>query len=356
MKELNNSIVLILLLINLFASSGIIIAALYYPDSPFYIKDDSDEDNYNPFQNKSAINIKLNINIIEGNFTYFENYKNVQYNLKESKDKSKHLYSLNLATYINFLTLYMCFYLIVSLFVPEFDCPDCHCDGDSDCECKCNCNLFCCPNLCNYECSCQKCVKSKCFVYSFLPCFICFYCCNACCFNCIKCCGECYVDCGKCCIDCCRECGKSGGGGSGSGGGEGMAGLALILCAIALVAAIIYGFFYLIYFLTKACGKAVVRYISIFINTLANIIIFCLAYSVIDEEEESIYIILGLSGLIFISNIIGIILSNIYERFSWCDSFSYKPPKTDSTKTPTSDLLEYNLEKEANRDADSLIP
>ena len=132
-----------------------------------------------------------------------------------------------------------------------------------------------------------------------------------------------------------------------------MAGLALILCAIALAAAIIAGFFYLIYFLTKTCGKAVVRYVSFFINTITNIIVFCLAYSVIDEKENSIYVVLGLSGLIFISNIIGIILSNVYENFCLCNSFyiSYESicEQTNKIKV-TPDNLDYNLEAEANRD------
>ena len=355
MKQLNNSVVLILLLINLFASSGVIIAACYYPDSPFYVKDDDDDDYLNPLNITFKENLNENIN---GNFSYFDNYIIAKYNLKESKDKSKHLYSLNLATYINFLTIYMCFYLICSFFVGDEDCP--YCTGNyCDCDCSCNINL-CNSSLgsCNIDCSCEKCQRNKYFVIACLPCFICFYCCDACCRTCIKCTSECCIDCGKCCQDCCNcsggECKSSGGQGD-----EGMAGLALILCAIALAAAIIAGFFYLIYFLTKTCGKAIVRYVSFFINTITNIIVFCLAYSVIDEKENSIYVVLGLSGLIFISNIIGIILSNIYERFYWCDSFSIKPTKEkkfNQGTTPKSDFLEYNLEAEANRDPDDPTP
>ena len=132
-----------------------------------------------------------------------------------------------------------------------------------------------------------------------------------------------------------------------------MAGLALILCAVMVVAAVIGGFFYLIYFLTSKCGKILIRYITFIVNTLVNIIIFCLAYSVIDEKEKSIYAVMALSGLIFISNIIGIILSNVYENFCLCNSFyiSYESicEQTNKIKV-TPDNLDYNLEAEANRD------
>ena len=348
MKELNNSLTLILLLINLFASVGIIVAALYYPESPFYVKNEDEVDKYKPLNISLTINLDKKIPKAAKNFTYFDNYKEAHYNLKESNSEDSNSSKLNYATYINFITIYMCFYLICSFFIEEVDCP--YCQDNCCCNCKCNLNLYC----YNFECSCEKLKQNKCFVYSFLPCFACYYCCESCSRSCIKCCGECCHDCGKCCDDCCKSGGSCSSSGSGGGGGEGMAGLCLILCAVVLVAAAIYGFFYLIYFLSKKCGKAIIRYISFFVNTLINIIIFGLAYSVIDEKEKSIYAILALSGVIFISNIIGAILSNIYEKYSWCDSnfVSLEDIKSCQTniKNPTSDFLDYNLEVEANRD------
>ena len=344
MKEFNNSIAFILFLINLIGSIGILVAGFYYPDCPFYIKKEEDDFSTNSHINLT-ININQNTNNLEENFknlSYFEKYKEIKLAKNEEED-STITKELNLGIYINFLTIYFCMYLCLSFFIKEIDCPECDCSKFFE----------------NLE-------DNKFLFYICFPCYSIYYCCI--CFS-----NFCEMFC-ECCDDCCKDCKCNceckGSDCNCQGGGEGLAGLGLILCAvlvaivvIAVAAAIIAGFFYLIFFLTNLCGKNIARYVSFIINAIVNIIVFGLAYSVIDEKENSIYVVLGFSGLIFISNIIGIILNNIYEKYSWCDSnympskdYKYEPANRENKNTSTPDNLDYNLEAEANRDPNDETP
>ena len=311
-KEINNSVALILLLINLFASIGIIISSLYYPDSPFYIKDDDNDDYFNTSNIILKINLNKNFSKIEENlqnYSFYNNFEEEQYDLKNttSSDSSD---DLNYATYINFITLYMCIFIIFSFFIEENDCPICNCEYDFRILCF------------HCECNCETCKRNSCFVYCCLPCFICYYCGNSCKVSTGRCCYECQGECGICWDENCniRNCHAR------TNEEElGLCFLYILYFFFIVIVGSFVVFFYLFYYLPKKWGKTSIRYVSFFINFVVNIIVFYLAYSVIDEKENSIYVILGLSGLIFISNLIGIILTNIYEKYTWCDS-NYIPP------------------------------
>ena len=344
MKEFNNSIAFILFLIYLVGSIGILVAGFYYPDCPFYTK--TEEDDFSANWNLNlTININQNSNYKEENFknfTYFEKYK--QAKLRQNKeDDSNITKELNLGIYINFLTIYLNMYLCVSFFVKENDCPDCDCSKFFE----------------NLE------EHNKPLFFICFPCYGC-YLFSLCCLNgirkicpyceCCDHCDDCDCDCNCKGSDCKCECRE---------GGEGLAGLVLFLCALIVAAiiiaaalALIAGFFYLIYFLANLCGKNITRYISFIIISIVNIIILILAYSAVDEKENSVYVVLGFSGLIIISNIIAIISNNYC-----CDSsntsteeYKYLPKYRENKVTSTPNDLDYNLEAEANRDPNNQTP
>ena len=89
-------------------------------------------------------------------------------------------------------------------------------------------------------------------------------------------------------------------------------GLITILLMIVLV--VIIGFIYGTYFMTKKCGKLISRIITLGMISFNSILICILCFLCIKEKELIIYIILGISGTIILSNIIRIILSMIYKE------------------------------------------
>ena len=334
MKEFNNSIAFILFLIYLVGSIGILVAGFYYPDCPFYIKTEKDD-----FSSNLNINLTININQIgnykEENFknsTYFDKYK--QAKLRQNEEENSNITKeLNLGIYINFLTIYLSMYLCVSFFVKENDCPDCDCSKFFE----------------NLE------EHNKLLFYICFPCYGC-YLFSLCCLNSIRkicsycqCCDDCDCDCGW--DDHCEGC-------ECRGEGEALAGAALFICALLVAVVVIAGFFYLIYFLANLCGKNITRYVSIIIISITNIIILILAYSAVDEKENSVYVVLGFSGLIIISNIIAIISNNYCcdSNYSPIKEYKYEPTNRTNKVTPTPKDLDYNLEAEANRDPNNQTP
>ena len=129
MKEINNSIALILFLFNFFGSIGILIAGFYYPDSPFYVKNDDDYSDFKPIN--YTINIVGNLPTSKENLenlSYFEKYKAAK--IAQEEEDSTDVNKLNLGLYFNFSTIYFCMYICVSFFVDEIDCPECRCELD----------------------------------------------------------------------------------------------------------------------------------------------------------------------------------------------------------------------------------
>lgn len=167
-------------------------------------------------------------------------------------------------------------YLVVSFFIGKVDCPECcHCGNTCNCddcckECKCNSDNIKCDGL-----------------------------------NCENPLGLCIL----------------------------IIILIVALFLLILAVAIIVGFFYLIYFLTKSCGKELTRFISYTIISLTNFVILILAcITVSNEKEIAIFIIIGFSGILFISDFLLVLLC-----------FKKKELK----QTIMTDNLDYNLEKES---------
>ena len=172
----------------------------------------------------------------------------------------------NIAIIANFVSFYSCFYLFISFFVEE-----------NECETFCECFLF------YLGCQCCKC----------------------------KCCDECREKCSncECCKDmhCCRntnacdnmEC-------------EGIVFLILLVIAIIIVITIIVGIVFGTIFLANLCGKHLSRYIVLIVVSSINLVICIMCCLLIKEEEELVlYIIVGVSGTITLSNVLSMIISNI---------------------------------------------
>jgi hypothetical protein len=83
---------------------------------------------------------------------------------------------------------------------------------------------------------------------------------------------------------------------------------------VLLVLIIILGIFYITYILIKMCGKHLSRYITFGIISFNNIIICIFCFVFIKEKELIIYIIIGISGLIVLSNILWIILNRFCKE------------------------------------------
>lgn len=116
--------------------------------------------------------------------------------------------------------------------------------------------------------------------------------------------GSCYGTC-----VCCNECGNGRGDCKceGGGGGGGDAGLALLVCLIVLLA------FIAIFFILKACGKHISRFISVAVLALADLAIVIMCIMIGMDYKFNTYtsmtLLLGLIG--FICNLLGIILPNL---------------------------------------------
>ncbi len=87
--------------------------------------------------------------------------------------------------------------------------------------------------------------------------------------------------------------------------------MGVIKFLVLLVLIIILGFIYVTYFLTKMCGKYASRYITLGIISCNNIIICIFCFLIIKEKEPIIYITIGISGLIVLSNILWILLNRL---------------------------------------------
>ena len=87
--------------------------------------------------------------------------------------------------------------------------------------------------------------------------------------------------------------------------------LLLLTIAIILVILIIYGFCYGTYKLTEQCGKHLSRYIVLLIISFINLGICIICCLLIKENELIIYIIIGVSGTITLSNVLSMLITNI---------------------------------------------
>ena len=116
------------------------------------------------------------------------------------------------------------------------------------------------------------------------------------------CCDDCdckrRVDCNcNCNCNCnCKGC---------DGDREGLIILFILLLLIVII-------FVLIYFIIKACGKHISRYVSIIFEFLINLGILILTF-MYSQKENSVYfpIIYAISGLLALSNFLGILLPNL---------------------------------------------
>lgn len=134
----------------------------------------------------------------------------------------------------------------------------------------------------------------------------------------------------RCCIYCyfcdcnCHSSGSSNCDCKGNGNNDGAAALLILLLVIIV--------FILLYFAVKACGKHVSRYVAITAECLVNIAIMVLSimYNIDDfRASENGPILIALSGVLFISNFLGLLLPNL----SCCLSlrYGYKPPSNINT-------------------------
>ena len=158
----------------------------------------------------------------------------------------------------------------------------------------------------------------------------------------------------RCCIYCffcdchCENSGSSNCDCKGNGNNDGAAALLILLLVIIV--------FILLYFAVKACGKHVSRYVAITGECLVNIaiMVFAIMYSIDDHREsENGPFLAGLSGVLFISNFLGLLLPNL----SCCLNlrYGYKPsPSVSNNNTP---ILEKPISKpNANEEAFKLSP
>ena len=108
-----------------------------------------------------------------------------------------------------------------------------------------------------------------------------------------------------CCL-CCDDCECRGGGGDCKcEGGDGNGGGLIILLLVVIV-------FILIYFIIKACGKHISRYVSIIFEFLINLGIIILTFMYSQKENSDYFpIIYAISGLLALSNFLGILLPNL---------------------------------------------
>jgi hypothetical protein len=78
-----------------------------------------------------------------------------------------------------------------------------------------------------------------------------------------------------------------------------------------IVILIIYGICSGTYKLTEKCGKHLSRYIVLIIISLNNLGICILCYLLLNEKELIVYIIIGVSGAITLSNALSMLITNI---------------------------------------------
>ena len=287
MNNLNSSNVFFLTMISFLGCIAIFALSFYYPHSIFYIRNKKTQfydKNFSDYIKSSfhSTNNTLNISVMENSIytdikgfhslSFLNKYENETEVQKEEKKLSNlSLFNsnyFNIAIIANFFSFYLCFFLIISFFIEI-----------NECETFCGCFLF----------------------------YLCCQCCRCSC--CDECCNECYDDCRKC--ECCNEkncCRDSNGRNMDI---KGVLVLLLLTIAIILVILIIYGFCYGTYKLTEQCGKHLSRYIVLLIISFINLGICIICCLLIKENELIIYIIIGVSGTITLSNVLSMLITNI---------------------------------------------
>ena len=160
MNDFNCFVAFIVTMISFLGSIAIFALSFYYPDSIFfylknrkmysYYKNISSYDNYQLFPKNNTLNISLKININNYSIEDFHNslflnkFEN-EFNIPKEEQpkrilKPDILNYFNIAIFINFLSFYLCFYLIISFFIEKNECVDVGvcCSYVLCCEC-CNC-------------------------------------------------------------------------------------------------------------------------------------------------------------------------------------------------------------------------
>lgn len=301
MNDFNSFVAFIVTMISFLGSIAIFTMSFYYPDSIFfylknrkmysYNKNISNYANYQFFSKNNTLNVSLknNINIsrIESfhNSLFLNKFEN-EYNipkeeLPQRKLKPDILNYFNIAIFINFLSFYLCFYLFISFFIEKNECVavGACCTYVLCCEC-CNCN--CSHSNSSYHSDYQSNNNNS--------------------------------DCGDCNCDCKCDCNCESSSNSNDGGGAGCLVIGLIILAIALAILIIVGITYGTYFFTKKCGKNLSRYIVLTMLLFNNLAILILCLLLIKSKELLLYIIMGISGTIILSNILSMIFTNICQK------------------------------------------
>ena len=125
------------------------------------------------------------------------------------------------------------------------------------------------------------------------------------------------------CCDChCESSGSRGGDCNCSGGNNNDGAAALLILLIVIV------IFVLLYFAVKACGKHVSRYVAITCECLLNLAMMVLAimYTLDDPQTDNGFIFIGISGILFACNFLGVLLPNL----SCCLNlrYGYRPTPT----------------------------
>lgn len=304
MKEFNCGVAYFLTMTCFLGSIAIFTISFYYPESIFYYLKNKNKylyANITRYGNADCqfysgnhplnISIKNNSRIEDFNYSIFLNkygnelgFPNEEKNIV--KVKPNILDYFNIAIFINFLSIYLCFYLFTSFFIEKNECEGVGhcCIYVLCCEwCTCNCYL-------NSSSNSNSNHRNN---HNY---------------------GDCDCNCDNCdckCSDCNCDCKCDGGNGE---GGAGLLLVGLIVLAVIIVIALLVGLTYGIYFFTKACGKNLSRYIILTIVSFINIAIFILCCLLLKNKELLIYIVMAISGTIFLLNTLTMILNNVCQK------------------------------------------
>lgn len=312
MAKLKSDLTFLLTIINFFGSIGILVCGFIYPKSIFHcinIEGDVNTKNITNWKRQynfnklkiitdedSNINLNKTIFLVEEEINIPQKYEDI-INSYRKPQKLRELLSIDFGLfsnilYINFLTMYLSFILLFS-FIEEI-------------------NEF------------EKCLSNGCYWDQYFKVCCCCACGISCCTRCTSFCKksrDCFEKCVLCQCGCC------------SGGKDckcdckgGKDGAVLYLCIILLALLIIIGFFYSLFFFLKICGKHISRIVSLIINSIVNLSIVIICLFLLEEKKITIYIIISISGFIFISNILALLFVNCCECCRYDD---YSDPISD---------------------------
>jgi hypothetical protein len=261
MSNSYNLFSIIVAIINFAGSIAIFVLSFHYPKSIFFHHKSNYRLPYNiskyvnnqfhSTNNTLNISLKENINFNNNIKIFYDLFLLNKYENKlENSEEVKKLRNLssddfnyfNIAIYINFFTFYLCFSLIISLFIGEDGCQS----FDDPCT-------FICEDLCKDETD-----KSN------------------------EACGNCIIN--------------------------------TIIYLGMLILIIIVGFIFGASIFAKMCGKHASRFITLAIISLNNIVICILSCLIIKEKEPIVYVIIGISGLIVLSNILWMIFTSFCKE------------------------------------------